>query len=299
MQARHILAAVLAAGLWGSSFVVIRIGLDNFPPLLLAALRFAVASAAALALPRPPMSWPRMIALASALFIGEFGFLFSGMAAGMPPGLASITLQTQAFFTLIIVALLSWTPPGPRQSLGAVCGLMGLGIIASTAQSAATSAGLALTLAAAASWAVGNVLLKQAGKVDMLALVAWLSIIPPLPLLLLSLAIEGQSSMQQAIAHISGAGVAAVLFLAIAATLFPFWIWGHLMKIYMPQIVAPFSLLVPVFGIVSSRLVFGERIGGAQLLGGAMILAGLSLISLNAKFASLSDLVLCLKRAER
>jgi O-acetylserine/cysteine efflux transporter len=280
MRFQHVIAAIVVAAIWGLSFVVVRLGLGYFPPLFLAALRFCVAALAVFFVPRPDISWSRMFVIAMALFVGEFGFLFVGMAQGMPPGLASIAIQSQAFFTLLMVAIVSGTTPTLRQAAGTIIGLGGLAVISSTIGGDVSSIGLVLTIAAALSWATGNVLLKSTGKVDMLALVAWLSVIPPVPLLILSLVFEGAPAITGAITGINAAGIAAVLYLAIPATLIAFWIWGKLLKIYSPQIVAPFSLLVPIFGIVSAALVFNEQIGSTRFIGMGLVIAGLAVVML-------------------
>jgi O-acetylserine/cysteine efflux transporter len=278
MQARHVLAAILVAALWGSSFVAIRLGLDHVPPLLLAALRFGVAALAVLVLPRPAVPLPRLVAVAMALFVGEFGLLFTAMAQGMPPGLASVVIQSQAFFTLTFAAVAARAMPGARQVIGTLLGLGGLAVIAGTVGGDATAAGLILTLGAAAAWAVGNLLLKGAGRVEMLPMIAWMSAVATLPLLALSLLVEGPAAVGAALASMTATGVAAVLWLALPATLLAFAIWGRLLRLYPAGTVAPFSLLVPVFGLASAALVFGEHLGPARLAGMALVGVGLSVV---------------------
>ncbi|MGK9231691.1 EamA family transporter [Inquilinus limosus] len=281
MTPRHILLALLVAAIWGFNFVVIRIGLGNFPPLLLAALRFILAALPAVLLPRPQVPWPRMIAIGLTLFVGQFAFLFPGMLLGMPAGLASIVLQSQAFFTMLVAALALRERPTGRQIGGGAIAFVGLAVIASTADGGdVTAIGLALTLAAALSWACGNVLLRGAGKVDMLPMIVWLSLVPPLPLLALSAAIEGPAAIGHALASVSWTGIGTVLYLAVPTTLLGFGIWGHLLKLYPAATVAPFSLLVPIFGAASAALVLGERFGPARLLGMALILLGLAAVAL-------------------
>jgi O-acetylserine/cysteine efflux transporter len=275
MRGRHALAAVTIAAIWGLSFIVVRIGLNHFPPLFMAALRFAISALAVIVLPRPNVPWRLMIAIGLTLFVGEFGFLFTGMSRGMPPGLASIAIQSQAFFTLILAACISRAMPAARQQIGTFIGLTGLLVVASTIGGDVAPAGLVLTIAAAMSWAAGNVLLKRAGQVDMLSMVAWLSLVPPIPLLLLSLAIEGPAAITSALAGVGGAAIGAILYLSIGATLIAFAMWGRLLKLYPVQIVAPFSLLVPLFGISSAAVVYGEKLGPGRLLGMSLIIIGL------------------------
>lgn len=280
MRPRHIVLALLVAAIWGFSFVVVRVGLGSFPPLLLAALRFVVAAMLVPLLPRPAVPWPRMVAIGAALFVGQFGFLFTGMANGMPPGLASVTLQAQAFLTVLFAAAALRELPAARQLLGMAVAATGLLAIGSTVGGAVTPLGFALTLAAAASWAMGNVLLRGAGKVDMLPMIVWLSLVPILPLLALSLVFEGPAAIAGALVQVDWLGLGTVLYLAVPATLLGFGIWGHLLKLYPAGTVAPFSLLVPIFGALSAALVLGERFGPVRLGGMALIMAGLACVAL-------------------
>lgn len=231
-------------------------------------------------LPRPRIGWGRMAAIAAALFVGQFAFLFTGMAAGMPAGLASIVLQVQAFFTILIAAAVLRERPGPRRIIGSLIAFAGLAVIAATVGGGVTAAGLALTVAAALCWAVGNVLLRGAGKVDMLAMVVWLSLVPPVPLAALAVVLEGAGPVAHALTHIDWLGLGAVLYIGVPTTVVGFALWGHLLKLYPATTVAPFSLLTPVFGALSAALVLGERFGPVRLAGMVLILAGLAVLAL-------------------
>jgi O-acetylserine/cysteine efflux transporter len=275
MEFRHILLALLVAAIWGVNFTVISVGLGSFPPLLLVALRFAIAAIPVLFLPRPDVAWPRLIAISATLFLGQFALLFSSMAIGMPPGLASVALQSQAFLTILIAVVVLRERPSGRQTMGTLVALAGLAVIAGTIGGDLSLVGLALCLAAALCWAAGNVLLKGAGNTDMFALVAWLSLLPPLPLLLLSMAFDGPATIGDALTTIDWRGAGAVLYIALLSTTLCFAIWGRLLKRYPAATVAPFSLLVPIFGAMSAALVLGERFGAARMAGMALILVGL------------------------
>ena len=279
MKPHHIVLALLVAAIWGINFTVIVIGLGSFPPLLLAALRFVIAALPALVLPRPNVPWPRLVAIGATLFLGQFAFLFTGMAVGMPAGLASVTLQAQAFLTILIASVALRERPTPRQIAGTLVALVGLLVIAGTVGGPDFSAlGLGLCLAAALCWAVGNVLLRGTGKLDMLSLVAWISLIPPIPLFALSLLLDGPETVGQALLALNWSGVWAVLYISILSTTLGFGIWGWLLKQYPAATVAPFSLLVPIFGAASAAIVLGERFGPARMTGMALIIAGLVIV---------------------
>ncbi|TPG56928.1 EamA family transporter [Roseomonas nepalensis] len=289
MRPAHLLLALLTTALWGFNFVAIQVGLDSgLPPLLMAALRFVVAALPALWLPRPRIPAGRLVAIGIFLFVGQFALLFTGMAAGMPPGLASVTQQSQAFLTALIAAAVLRERPSARAMAGMAVAFSGLALIGTTAGGGGmTGLGLALCLAGAGSWAVGNVLLRGAGSSPggPVALMAWLSLVPVLPLLALSLALEGAGAIGGALVGLNLRGVASLLYLAVAATLVGYGIWGFLMARYPATTVAPFALLVPITGAASSALVMGESFGAVRLAGMALVVAGLAVGALRWPFA--------------
>ena len=275
MKAAHVLLAVLVAAIWGLAFVATKLGLDSFSPPQLTALRFLVAALPVFLLPRPAISWLWLVGLGLILFTGQFLLLFFGMTQGMPPGLASITMQMQAFFTIGIAAVALRDVPTVRQTVGISAAFLGLVLIAGSVGGDLTYLGLGLTLAGAASWAVGNVLVKRLGKVDMLPLMVWLSAVPPLPALALSALVDDGPSLLAALAGASWISLGAALYLGLVATTFAYAVWGHLLRLYATAMVAPFALLAPCTGVVSSAIVFGERFGMLRALGMALILIGL------------------------
>ncbi|MCW6512709.1 EamA family transporter [Lichenifustis flavocetrariae] len=281
MSARHAALGVLVAALWGFNFVAARLALAHISPLLLVALRFGIASLPAMFLPRPRVSWSRMVALASTLFIGQFSFLFWGMHVGMPPGLASVLTQFQAVLTMVLAGAFLREMPAPRQIVGLLIATAGLILVAATVgRAGVTLTGLLLTLLAAASWAVGNVLLRAVGRTDMLSLIVWLSVIPPLPMLLLSLAVDGPPAIVSVMSSGMWISLLAVLYIAVAATLGGYALWGHLLRLYPAGSVAPFALLVPVFGLLSARITLGEQFSPMRLTGIAVLALGLVIASL-------------------
>ncbi|MET3615226.1 O-acetylserine/cysteine efflux transporter [Rhizobium aquaticum] len=276
MRPREILLALFVVVAWGINFVIIEVGLGTMPPLLLAALRFAVAAAPAVFIPRPAVPWPRFIFIGLVLFTGQFGLLFISMKVGMPAGLASVVIQSQAFLTGPIAALVLGEKVSPRQMAGTGIAFLGLAAIATTAGGGGvTLVGLLFCLGAALCWAIGNVALRGAGKIDMFAMVTWLSIVPPLPLLALSYLFEGPQEIEAAFLHMGWAGIGAVAYIAIVSTNIGYGIWAYLLKLYPAAQVAPFSLLVPIVGIVSAALLLGEQFGPVRLAGMVLVFVGL------------------------
>ena len=287
MKPRHIALAVLLAVVWGVNFVFIELALTDFPPLLLAALRFAIAALPAVFLPKPPVSWGTLITIGGVLFVGQFALLFPAMAVGMPAGLASIALQVQAFITIAIAAVVLKERPSLRQLAGAAVAFAGLVLVAVTVgTNGVTLAGFLLLLAAATCWASGNVMLRRAGAIDMLPLVTWLSLVPILPLFALSLIFEGPGRIVAGLAGVTWLSFGSLLYIAVVSTSFGYVAWGHLLKLYPAATAAPFSLLVPVSGTLSSALILGETFGPLRLAGMVLIFAGLGMLVLPRRRSS-------------
>jgi O-acetylserine/cysteine efflux transporter len=268
------------AALWGFAFVATKVALESFSPPELVALRFLVASGAAAFLPRPAVTWTRLLTLGVFLYTGQFLFQFFGIAVGMPAGLAAVAVQTQALFTVGLAAVVLGERPGAHQLGGMALAAAGLALIALTVGADFTPAGLVLTLLAALSWAIGNLLLKGTPVVDAAGLAAWLSLVPPLPALALVVALDGVAALPRAVAAAPWVAIAAALYLGAAATVLAYAIWGGLLRRHPTAAVAPFALLVPLVGMASSAAVLGERFGTLRLGGIGLVLAGVGLIAL-------------------
>ena len=264
--------------IWGVAFVATRVGLDAFSAPQLVVLRFTIAALPALVLPRPALPWSALAPVGLTLFAGQFLFQFLGIASGMPPGLTAVVVQTQALFTIVFAALVLGERPTGWQWAGSAVALAGLGLIALTIGGAFSGTAFAMTLVSPVSFGIGNVLLKRLPPADVTSLVAWLSLVPPLPVLALSLAVDGPLALPRALAAAPAISVAAAAFLGVVATSLAYAIWGALLRRYTTATVAPFALLVPFVGALSSSLVFGERFGAPRLAGMALVLGGLALI---------------------
>ncbi|MCW2248407.1 O-acetylserine/cysteine efflux transporter [Azospirillum fermentarium] len=283
MRPLHIALAVAVAAVWGFNFVMIKLGLRDFPPVLFSCLRFALAATPLLVLGvrgGPPVPWRFIVGIGVSLGVVKFSLLFIGMDIGMPAGLSSLVLQSQAFFTALFAAVVLGDRPGPRQVAGMAVAFGGIGLIALEMPAGDSLLGLVLVVAAAACWGVSNIIMKTAKAPDLFRLMLWVSLIPPIPLFLLSLGTEGPDRIAAALTGLSGMGVAALVYIAAGATLFGFAAWGFLLRSYPASQVAPFSLLVPIFGMTSSALVLGETLTAAKLAGAALVFAGVALTAL-------------------
>ena len=284
MSMAHVLQALLVVLVWGVNFVVIRWGLNEVPPFLLAAARFAlVVFPAIFFIKKPNVPWRWLIVYGLFNSFGQFTFLFWAMKVGMPAGLASVVHQAQVFFTLIFSVLILQQRTQLAQWLGLVIAVVGLSLIAygKSAGSAVgmqmTTAGLVLNLLGAASWAVGNVVvsaMRRAGiQAEPLGLVIWSSLVPIVPFLLISGLFE--RSVYPNWHALSWHSVVSALYLAWGATLLGYGLWSHLLSQHEPNQVAPFTLLVPVVGLLTAWLVLGERLNVWQYWGSACLLLGL------------------------
>lgn len=277
--------AALTSVIWGLAFVFVKFGLESFSAPQLTALRFIIACLPMLILPRPPIPWSMLILIGLTLFTGQFLLLFFAYAHGMPPGLASVTQQMQAFFTVLLAALFLRDVPTLRQSIGMAVACCGLGLIGLTTGGDLTVLALGLAVAGAFSWAVGNVLVKRTGNVPMFPFMVWLSIVPPLPALLVSSVYDPNPSLVSAILGASWLSIAAALYLGAGATILAYSIWGSLLARYPTAMVAPFALLAPCTGVISSALIFGELFGAMRYAGMALILTGLTIIVLPVQWS--------------
>jgi O-acetylserine/cysteine efflux transporter len=278
MRPVHVAVAVLVAAIWGLNFVIVDVGLDDFPPLLLSALRYTLASLPILVLRGgADVPWRWVLAVGVAIGVVKFSLLFVGMDVGMPAGLASLLLQVQAFFTLGFAAVLLGERLRATQVAGLALAAVGLALVASGLDGVATPAGFALVIAAAAAWGVGNVAIKRAAPPDPLRFMTWMCVVPPLPMFALSLAFEGPTQVGDALAGIDLGGLAAVAYIAFAATTVGWGLWAYLMRAYPSSTVAPFSLLVPVFGLAFAALLLGEPVTVRILLAAALVVSGVFL----------------------
>ncbi|MEU6848321.1 EamA family transporter [Streptomyces sp. NPDC046716] len=281
MRPAHTGLAVLVAALWGVNFVVIDIGLAHFPPLLFCALRFLLAALPAVFLVgRPCVPWRWILGLGLALGVGKFGLLFVGMNAGMPAGLSSLVLQVQAVFTALLAFAFLGERPRPVRVVGMAVALAGIGVAAVDEGASGPLGAFALVLVAAAFWGVANVLTRKAAPEAPFNFMVWSSAVPVLPLLGLSLLFEGPATDARALASLDLPGVGAIVYVALVTTLFCFSAWSRLLRRYDASTVAPYSLLVPVFGMSSAALFLGESVSGLRWCAAALLVAGVALTSL-------------------
>ncbi len=284
MPPRDLVLALVVILAWGSNFSAMKLALDELPPLLFVGLRFAILIPLIAFFPRPA-SWRAIVAIGALINAGQFGFLFSAMEADVSAGLASLILQSQAPLTIVLAAVFFRERVGLIQGLGialAVAGLAGFGLASG---GNVTMVGLGLVLCGSLCWACGNLVFRRLPGVDMLALFLWASLIPPLPMLALSLGLETATPWAE-ITSLSVRGWIAVVYVALISTVLGYSIWGTLLSRHPAATVTPFALLIPVVGLATAAIVLGERITLAEALSGLIVLAGLALAVLGPRFAA-------------
>ena len=276
MPRRHAVLALVVAVFWAVNFVVIEIGLESFPPLLFAALRFGlIAFPAVFFVPRPDVSWRAVVGVGLFICVGQFGLLFVAMNIGLRAGLASVIAPLQPVFTIPFAVVVLGERPSLRQVIGVALAVVGLGTIAAGRAHGIPLEAVALGVASAASWGCGNVVTRAARPKRPFSLLVWSSLVAPLPLLGLSLAFEGVGRWHDAVSSVDAAGIAALAYVVVVSTFFGYGVWYWLLSRYPASTVAPFTLLVPVVGILAAWLLRGEQPTWGELLGSLIVLVGL------------------------
>lgn len=279
MPLRHRLLAVTVAVIWGINFLAIHLSLASFPPLFLVALRFTlIAVPTVIFVPRPqvPLRW--LLGFGFGFGVAQFTFLYAGMAAGMPTGLASLVLQSSAPFTLLLGALLLREQVSRHQWAGIAVAVLGMLVVGWSRTQAAGLVPFLLVLIGAMGWAFGNLASRLAQPPNPLHLTLWMSVVVPVPMLLLSLSFEGPAQIGAAlagsVAPAAAPAWAGLAYTCLIGTVVGSGVWTWLLARHPAGVVAPFSMLVPVVGIVTAAIALGERPSLLELAGGVIVVAG-------------------------
>jgi O-acetylserine/cysteine efflux transporter len=280
MKPADIFIAVLVAVIWGLAFVASRLALDEFSPELMTTLRFAIAAIPCLFLRKPGVSWPLLIAISGSLFLGQFLAQAYGIAQGVPVGLTSAIVQSQALFTIAFAAALFREMPTRTQTVGIAIATSGLLMICGTVGYDFSVGAFAIIMICPISFAIGNLLLRRAQHAPMYDLFAWLCLAAAVPLLALTLVSNGVQPTWVALTQMSLQGLVCMLFLGGISTSIAYWLWGRLLRDYPAAQVVPFALLVPFVGSAASSIVFGETFGPLRLAGMITVIAGVSIMLL-------------------
>lgn len=282
LSIRDFLLALMIVAIWGTNFVVIKEALGQLPPFLFATLRFAlVFIPAAFFLKKPNLPWKYLANYGILIGVGQFGVLYFAMKQFIAPGLASLVMQTQVFFTIGLAMFIRKDKLQPFQWVALILATMGIGIIITHTDGHSTPLGICIALCAAMSWACGNIINQAAFKkepsLNMLAFVVWSSVFAVPILLILSLVFEGPTLMTQTLNQMTWGAWLAVFWQSAANSIFGYAAWGWLLSRYPTSTIAPMSLLVPVFGMGSALIYFNETLPVWKLIAAALIMIGLAL----------------------
>jgi O-acetylserine/cysteine efflux transporter len=283
MKPFDVALAVMVAVIWGLAFVASRIALDEFSPELMTTLRFAIAALPCLFVRRPKVAWPLLIAISFTLFLGQFLAQAYGIAHGVPVGLSSVIVQSQALFTIAFAAVAFGELPTRTQAAGIGVATVGLLMICGTVGYDFSVGAFAVLMICPVSFAIGNLLLRRAKGAPMFDLFAWLCFAAAVPLLVLTLITDGPQPTWQALSHISLTGLVCMLALGGISTSIAYWLWGRLLRDYTAAQVVPFALLVPFVGSAASSLVFGEKFGPLRLTGMVTVVGGIAIMLLSKR----------------
>ncbi|GFM62520.1 membrane protein [Pseudomonas cichorii] len=277
MKLHHLLLAILVTALWGLNFSVIKLGLTSVDPFILAGLRFTLCALPAIFfIPKPDVAWRYIIGYGLIFGIGLWGVVNLGIKTGLSAGIASLVLQFSAFFTMLLGAWVFKETITRYQLAGIGVALCGLSSIIFISDGSVTAAGLVLVLLGAAAWSVTNIINKKAGTKQVFAFLVWSSAFSPIPLFLLDYLVNGTSGYSALINQIDHRAVLSILFQVYPNTLFGYWVWNSLLKQYPVSTVAPLSLLVPIFGMLGSAVIFGESLSPMKIVAVVLIVSGLA-----------------------
>lgn len=276
MKIRHLLLAISITALWGLNFSVIKLGLATVDPFILAGIRFTLCAIPAIFfIPKPDVQWRYIVGYGLVFGIGLWGVVNLGIASGLSPGIASLVLQFSAFFTILLGSWIFKEALSRYQIAGMAIALCGLFSIISIVDGTVTTIGLMLVLLGALAWSAANIINKKATTTQVFAFLVWSSAFSPIPLFTLDFALNGSTGYHALWNQLDYRAVLSILFQVYPNTLFGYWVWNSLMKRYPVSTVAPLSLLVPVFGLFGSAMIFNEDVSLNKIVAVALIVSGL------------------------
>ncbi|WP_415757041.1 EamA family transporter [Pseudomonas sp. LT1P18] len=276
MKARHLLLAISITAIWGANFSVIKLGLTTVDPFILAGIRFTLCALPAIFfIPKPDVQWRYIIGYGLVFGIGLWGVVNLGIKSGLSAGIASLVLQFSAFFTILLGSWIFKESISRFQYAGMGLALCGLLSIVSIVDGTVTTLGLILVLLGAVAWSAANVINKKARTTQVFAFLVWSSAFSPIPLFALDYAVNGSTGYSALVNQLDYRAALSILFQVYPNTLFGYWVWNSLMKRYPVSTVAPLSLLVPVFGLLGSVMIFNETLSLNKIVAVVLIVSGL------------------------
>jgi O-acetylserine/cysteine efflux transporter len=277
LSPKHLALALFTVLVWGLNFIAVYIGLKGFPPFLLCAMRFGLAAFPwVFILPRPKAPLKFIVAYGVFNFAMQFGFLFSGIYLGLSPGLSSLVLQVQVFFSIGLAVLFFKDKPSVWKICGSLISFVGIGIVAAHVSGGTSFTGLIMTLLAALCWSAGNMFTKKVDAKSALALVVWGNLVAFPFMVVFSLLVEGPTLILTSLQNVSWTTIGAIIYIVYMSTHLGYSAWGSLLNAYPTSMIVPFTLLIPVVGFMSSALFLGEPLPAWKLFASLLVMAGLT-----------------------
>lgn len=288
MKIFHLLLLTLLAAIWGFNFVPIRVGLDHVPPLTFATMRYLFTILPAVFFVKKPqeVSYRRLALFGAVLFTGQFGFVFAGIHAGLAAGLASLIMQTQAFFTIGLAAFVLREKPLLFQMIGALVAGTGIALVAMHVGGEVTPLGLGLVLFAAFSWGCGNLIAKTFDKTHMLGAIVWGNLFAFIFMLPIAIFVDGVNGVVQGYSNLNVPTIMSLLYISYLSTIVGYSIWCFMLAHYPAAAVVPFTFMVPIFAMLSTSIFLGESLSPWKFEAAGLILTGLVLNQFGANLIS-------------
>lgn len=284
MPLTHLFLTLLVVLIWGINFLFVKCALTEISPILLCALRFLLASIPAVFFIKPPqIAYKTIIWYGLIMFALQFSLLFMGMHTGMTPGMGSLIMQVQVFFSMFFAALLLNEKPHAGQIIGALVSFMGIAVVAMHVDANVSLTGIVLILAAAATWGYGNLITRKTNNINMVALVVWGSFVAFIPLFCLSFIFEGSENIIASYQHLTWFGGGSLFYIVYVSTWVGYGLWNWLLGRYPVSVIVPYTLLIPLVGIVSSILIMGEPFQFWKLIAGLLVISGLCINVLSSR----------------
>lgn len=289
MPIKHIMLALLVVIIWGLNFLFVKLGLNEISPFLLCAIRFLLASIPAIFFIKPPkVSFNIVASYGLVMFALQFSLVFLGMYLGMTPGMAALLMQVQVFFSILFAAVFIGDIPKKSQILGALVSFSGIALVASHLDKDVSLLGYLCMLGAAATWGFGNLITKKTKNINMMAFVVWGSFIASFPMMLLSLLVDGPTKIVATFHHITWQGISSIIYIVYASTWIGYGVWNWLLSRYPVGVIVPFTLLVPIVGIISSVIFMGEPLQHWKIAAGLLVMLGLSVNIMSSRIIQMN-----------
>jgi len=278
MKITDLFIAIAVSCMWGFNFSIIKLGVNEMDPLILTGLRFTFAAfPAVFFIAKPKVSWSILAGYGLTFGVGVWGMMTLAIHYGVSAGMAGLILQTSTFISVVLGVIVLKEKLTLTRVIGLLIAIIGLAFIFTLEDGSVTYIGLLLALVGALSLSSISLLLKKVNIRDMFAFVVWSCIFVPLPLFILSALLNGVVRFNVFFDSVSYLGMFSVFFQAYPVTLLGYWLWNRLIARYPMSLMAPLTLLVPVFGLLGSMIFYQEVLGTNKIIAYLLILFGVAI----------------------